>query len=175
MWKQFFYVYKITYISPLQYRTNLLIPFVDMRIERKKRLTLHLCLRCVVLCRDAQQKVWDPSCIVGGVSDAIITCAAVCMFCFGSLLLRTCSYCLSLYANQVNWYSVLSFTTAFNFTIHFKWSLNPVEDKPVEMNKYISHAWFCGLFLYCEPSCTIQYKTSEFWSFYLLISLPILS
>lgn len=30
------------------------------------------------------------------------------------------------------------------------------EDKPVEMNKYISHAWFCGLFLYFEPSCTIQ-------------------
>ncbi len=109
-------------------------------------------------------KVWDPSGIVGGVSDAIITCAAVCMFCFGSLLLRTCSYCLSLYANLVNWYSVLSFTTAFNFTLHFKWSLNPVE-----MNKYISHAWFCGLFLYCEPSCTIQYKTSEFWSFYLFI------
>lgn len=45
-----------------------------------------------------------------------------------------------------------------------------IEDKPVETNKYISHAWFCGLFLYFEPPCTIQYKTSEFWKFFFFFA-----
>lgn len=128
MWKQFFYVYKIIYISPLQYRTNLLIPFVDMRIERKRKKDWHyICVFNVLCFAETHNKKFETRPASFGGFQMLSPHVRL-FVCFVSVhIYLTCSYCLSLYANQVKWYSVFSFITAFNFTLHFKWSLNPVQ------------------------------------------------
>lgn len=70
----------------------------------------------------------------------------------------TCSYCLSLYANQVKWYSVFSFTTAFNFTLHFKCSLNPVQRISLQKRTNTFHMpGFVDCF--CTLNLPVQFNT----------------